>query len=73
MFQSVSAANRMPAPRYLSANGNHLTQPSLSALFTNFDCRQNRSCNHASLPHPTHQSGDSLSLRPIHIRPHITI
>ncbi|GFT79699.1 hypothetical protein TNCV_3838811 [Trichonephila clavipes] len=73
MFQRISVVNRVPAPPDLSTNGNHFTQTTSSAIFTNIDCRRNCSCNNASLPHPTHKSGDSLSSRPIHIRSHITI
>ncbi|GFV57127.1 transposon Tf2-9 polyprotein [Trichonephila clavipes] len=37
-------------------------------IFTNFDNRR----NHASLPHPLHQSEDCHPSRPNHIRPHLT-
>ncbi|GFU53997.1 hypothetical protein TNCV_246301 [Trichonephila clavipes] len=42
-----------------------------SELFSNSESRQNRSCNHASLPPPKNQSGPSLQSRPTHIRPHL--
>ncbi|GFW24976.1 hypothetical protein TNCV_3154791 [Trichonephila clavipes] len=42
-----------------------------SELFSKSESRQNRSCNHASLPPPKNQSGSSLQSRPTHIRPHL--
>ncbi|GFS47313.1 hypothetical protein TNCV_4862721 [Trichonephila clavipes] len=53
-------------------NVNPDTQPSPCEFPANFGCLRNCSCNHASLPHPTHQSGDSLLLSPINIRPQST-
>ncbi|GFX93707.1 hypothetical protein TNCV_1588841 [Trichonephila clavipes] len=42
-----------------------------SELFSKSESRQNRSCNHASLPPTKNQSGPSLQSRPTHIRPHL--
>ncbi|GFW31291.1 hypothetical protein TNCV_2578721 [Trichonephila clavipes] len=70
MFQRIRADNRVPTLRILSANDNQDIQLFPSVFPANFECLRHCSRNHASLPHPTIQSGDFHSLRPIHIRPH---
>ncbi|GFX02393.1 metalloendopeptidase [Trichonephila clavipes] len=45
---------------------------SKNEIFSNFENHRNHSCNHASLPHPLNQSGESYPSRPNHIRPHLT-
>ncbi|GFV39931.1 hypothetical protein TNCV_1808431 [Trichonephila clavipes] len=69
---SVQPIECLLSKRDLSANANHDIQPSQSGFSTNFGCLRNCSCNHASLSHTTHQSGDSLSLGSINIRPQST-
>ncbi|GFT18604.1 hypothetical protein TNCV_794681 [Trichonephila clavipes] len=73
-FRRGPATNRVSTPqeRDLSANGVLFTRTIKVKIFQLREPPKPFLCNHASLPHPLNQSGDSHSSRPIHIRPHLT-